>query len=144
MTDNKNQVDVIQGTSYVPFEWRSLGAVFARNKSSDQALSARVNFVVRKGYDAVDDIEYGRVVEGNGAMGVTLKSKDYAFNLSATGISYKSVSACLPVEHTLQGTTCKISCTYQPRSNQKQRCQMHTALLGIKSCNDDGMEAAAL
>lgn len=107
MTDSKNQVDVIQGTSYVPFEWRSLGAVFARNKSSDQALSARVNFVVRKGYDAVDDIEYGKVVEGNGAMGVTLKSKDYAFNLSATGISYKSVSACMLVDTRCRETTCK-------------------------------------
>jgi hypothetical protein len=132
MTDNKNQIDVIQGTSYVPFEWRSLGAVFARNKSSDQALSAKVNFVVRKGYDAVDDIEYGRVVEGNGAMGVTLKSKDYAFNLSATGISYKSVSVCPPMAYALAEHTKSATWTFQlPQmesgSIMQQGKQVHAA-----------------
>jgi hypothetical protein len=90
MADSRNTVDFIRSCSFVPFEWRSLGGVFARNKGNDSALSARVGFVVRKGYDKAEDIEYGTVLEGDGSFGVTLKSKDYAFNLSATGVSYHS------------------------------------------------------
>jgi hypothetical protein len=90
MTDCRNAVDFLQGTSFVPFEWRSLGGVLARSKSNDASLSSQIGFVVRKGYDKAEDIEYGRVIEGDGSFGVTLKSKDYAFNLSATGVSYHS------------------------------------------------------
>lgn len=85
-----NKVDPINGRSVFPFEWHSLGATLRDKDDDKQALAARCNFTVRRGYDPVQFIDYGRVVEGLGDLGFSLRSKGITLNVSATNLVYKT------------------------------------------------------
>jgi hypothetical protein len=86
----ENKLDFIQGATFLPWDWRNIGAVFGHGTKTSQCVAARGNFVVRRGYDEQEQIDYGRVVEGLGDLGLNLRSKDYAFHISASNLSYKS------------------------------------------------------
>lgn len=88
MTDD-NKLDFIQGVQLVPWEWHNLGAVFGSSKENSQCVAARCNFVVRKGFDEVEQTQYGNVLEGLGDVGFNLRAKQYAFHVSASNLSYK-------------------------------------------------------
>jgi hypothetical protein len=87
---NDNKLDFIQGVQLVPWEWNNLGALFGQRKDQSQCVAARCNFVVRRGYDEIEHVEYGNVVEGLGDVGFSLRSKEYAFHISASNLTYKT------------------------------------------------------
>lgn len=100
-TTSVNKLDFMPGTaeqSLMPsFEWRSLGAAFALGDSPSTSasvkaakLSGRCSFVVRQGFDPIDQSSTGRVVEGAGDAGITLRSGSSAISLSAGNIRYRS------------------------------------------------------
>lgn len=89
MTDSDNKLDFIQGVNLQPWEWHNLGAVFGSSKENSQCVAARCNFVVRKGFDEVEQTQYGNVLEGLGDVGFNLRAKQYAFHISASNLSYK-------------------------------------------------------
>jgi hypothetical protein len=84
-----NKLDFIQGVNLQPWEWHNLGAVFGSSKENNQCVAARCNFVVRKGFDEVEQTQYGNVLEGLGDVGFNLRAKQYAFHVSASNLSYK-------------------------------------------------------
>lgn len=84
-----NKLDFVQGVSLLPWEWNNLGAVFGSSKENNQCVAARCNFVVRKGFDEVEQTQYGNVLEGLGDVGFNLRAKQYAFHISASNLSYK-------------------------------------------------------
>jgi hypothetical protein len=86
---NKNKLDFIQGVNLQPWEWHNLGAVFGSSKENNQCVAARCQFVVRKGFDEVEQTQYGNVLEGLGDVGFNLRAKQYAFHVSASNLSYK-------------------------------------------------------
>ncbi len=85
-----NKLEVGPGPNILPWEWHNLGAVFGSAKSTAQCVAAQANFTVRRGFDSGEGVDYGRVVEGLGALGVNLRAQDYAFQLAASDMSYKS------------------------------------------------------
>eukprot|EP00877_Chromochloris_zofingiensis_P002682 jgi/Chrzof1/12414/Cz06g33180.t1 len=86
----ENKLDFVQGASFLPWDWRNLGAVFGRPKNNTQCVAARCNFAVRRGYDIAEKVDYGRVLEGLGDLGLSLRSKHYAFHVSAGNLTYKT------------------------------------------------------
>lgn len=87
---SKNKLDIIQGVSLVPWDLNNLGAVFGNAKQNSQCVASRCNFVVRRGFDEAEQVEYGNVIEALGDVGFSLRSKQYAFHISASNLSYKS------------------------------------------------------
>lgn len=87
-----NKLDIIPRAGQLPsWDWKNLGATFASGRNSNaQNLHGQVRFVVRQGYDAVDQTLTDRVVDGTGDLGVTLKSKSIAVGLSLGNLSYKT------------------------------------------------------
>lgn len=75
----------------MPWDWRNLGAAFQDGRSeNNQSVAARCNFTVRRGFDSLDSVDYGRVVEGVGDLGINLRSKQFVFHLGASNLTYKS------------------------------------------------------
>lgn len=101
MSDD-NKLDFIQGVNLQPWEWHNLGAAFGSSKENNQCVAARCNFVVRKGFDEVEQTQYGNVLEGLGDVGFNLRAKQYAFHVSASNLSYKqgkqSIQGCVAVQ----------------------------------------------
>lgn len=93
-----NKLDIVQGVNLLPWEWSNLGAVFGSSKENSQCVAARCNFVVRKGFDEVDQTQYGNVVEGLGDVGFNLRAKQYAFHVSASNLSYKQGEQWTPLD----------------------------------------------
>jgi hypothetical protein len=87
---NSNKLDFITGVSLLPFDLNNLGAVYSSSKDKAQCVASRCSFVVRRGWDDVEQLEYGNVVEALGDVGFNLRSKDYAFHISASNLSYKA------------------------------------------------------
>eukprot|EP00878_Enallax_costatus_P003770 GHUV01003986.1.p1 GENE.GHUV01003986.1~~GHUV01003986.1.p1 ORF type:complete len:351 (+),score=37.43 GHUV01003986.1:115-1167(+) len=85
-----NKLDIIQGVSLVPWDLNNLGAVFGSSKQNSQCVASRCNFVVRRGFDEADQVEYGNVIEALGDVGFNLRTNSYAFHISASNLSYKS------------------------------------------------------
>jgi hypothetical protein len=83
-----NKIDVVKGS--VPWDWHNLGAVYGHSDPNNQCVAARCSFTVRRGFDAAEGVDYGRVVEGVGALGLSLRAKDYAFTLSADNLSFSA------------------------------------------------------
>lgn len=87
---DSNKLDFLEGVSFMPWDWRNLGAAFnAGRRENNQSVAARCNFTVRRGYDALDGVDYGGVVEGLGDLGINLRSKQFAFHLGASNLAYK-------------------------------------------------------
>uniref|UniRef100_A0A7S0RRL2 Uncharacterized protein n=1 Tax=Chlamydomonas leiostraca TaxID=1034604 RepID=A0A7S0RRL2_9CHLO len=78
------------------FDLRSLGAAFAvgdgpstsKSPVSAAKLSGRCTFVVRQGFDPIDQTSTGRVIQGRGDMGITLRKGSTAISLTAGNLSY--------------------------------------------------------
>lgn len=87
---SSNKLDFITGVTLLPFDLTNIGAVYGSSKEKSQCVASRCNFVVRRGWDDVEQLEYGNVVEALGDVGFNLRSKDYAFHISASNLSYKS------------------------------------------------------
>mmetsp|Transcript_21347 Transcript_21347/g.36349 ORF Transcript_21347/g.36349 Transcript_21347/m.36349 type:complete len:364 (+) Transcript_21347:66-1157(+) len=94
-TSNKLEAPNTEDHGLVPFNWRTIGAVFALPTKLGKEpvalkLSGRCNFTARQGFDPIDKSTTGRVLEGNGDAGITLRKGSLAFVLSASNISYRS------------------------------------------------------
>ncbi|KAF6254750.1 hypothetical protein COO60DRAFT_1622452 [Scenedesmus sp. NREL 46B-D3] len=87
---NNNKLDFITGVSLLPFDLNNLGAVYSSSKGKAQCVASRCSVVVRRGWDDVEQLEYGNVVEALGDVGFNLRSKDYAFHISASNLAYKA------------------------------------------------------
>jgi hypothetical protein len=102
---SSNKLEFIPGqteTSILPsFELRGLGAAYAIEDASAATssstsvlkaarLSGRAGFTIRQGYDPIDQSSTGRVVEGRGDAGITLRRGPMAFSLTAANISYRT------------------------------------------------------
>jgi len=98
-----NKLDFVQGVSLLPWEWNNLGAVFGSSKENNQCVAARCNFVVRKGFDEVEQTQYGNVLEGLGDVGFNLRAKQYAFHISASNLSYKQGERLSQLEQVATG-----------------------------------------
>lgn len=86
-----NKLDFVEGVSFLPWDWRNLGAVFqdGRTRETSQSVAARCNFTLRRGFDALEGADYGGVVEGVGDLGINLRSRAFAFHLGASNLTYK-------------------------------------------------------
>ena len=98
-TSNANKLDFLPSTAdkqLVDFSLRSLGAAFSVESkefgSNVKAakLSGRCAFVVHEGFDPIDGVSTGRVIEGGGDAGITLRHGSTAFSLTAGNLSYRS------------------------------------------------------
>mmetsp|Transcript_16058 Transcript_16058/g.34723 ORF Transcript_16058/g.34723 Transcript_16058/m.34723 type:complete len:366 (-) Transcript_16058:923-2020(-) len=93
---SENKFDFLPRVSFLPWEWRSLGGALGADKGSKTSstptpsLSGRCSFVVRQGFDPTDQSSTGRVLEGNGDMGITLRSKSLAVSLTTSNISLRT------------------------------------------------------
>lgn len=93
-----NRLDFLPQRSFLPFEWRNLGQAYASSSSdpspSNQLaaakLSGRATFVVRQGYDPLDNSSTGRVLEGDGDLGIAFRLKSLAFGLTASNLAMRS------------------------------------------------------
>lgn len=97
---DKNKLDfvpVAAESHFLPtFDWRTIGALWARGPSASSSgkaltsvkLSGRCAFTVREGFDPIDASSTGRVVEGNGDLGFTLRRGSVAFSLTAGNLAY--------------------------------------------------------
>jgi hypothetical protein len=89
-TSADNKLDFVDGVSFLPWDWRNLGAAFQDGRSdTNQSVAARCNFTLRRGFDALDRVDYGGVVEGVGDLGINLRSKQFAFHLGASNLAVK-------------------------------------------------------
>lgn len=78
------------------FDLRSLGGTFAignsllarQNPVNAAKLSGRCTFVVREGFDPIDLTSTGRVIQGRGDLGITLRNGSTALSLTAGNLSY--------------------------------------------------------
>lgn len=87
--DSSNKIDFIKGLSFVPWEWRNLGAAFSKSGVANQSIGTQCGFTLRPGVEQVENVNYGSVVDGQGAFSVGLKSRDFAFNVSASNVFVK-------------------------------------------------------
>ncbi len=105
-----NKLDFIPAASegnqqFLPsFDWRAIGAVFAlgdppagggagkqkQSLVSTAKLSGRCNLTIREGFDPIDASSTGRVLEGGGDAGITLRRGSVAFTVSATNLAYRT------------------------------------------------------
>jgi len=89
-TSEANKLDFVEGVSFLPWDWRNLGAAFQDGRAeNNQSVAARCNFTIRRGFDALDGVDYGGVVEGVGDLGINLRSKQFAFHLGASNLAVK-------------------------------------------------------
>ena len=84
-----NKLDFVPGLSFLPWEWRTLGTAFSSTKPRGSWLSGRCTFTVRQGFDPVEMASTGRVVDGHGDLGITLRLKTLAFSAALGNIIYK-------------------------------------------------------
>ena len=89
-----NRLEFIPRQSFLPFDWANLGGVFKLSPAGKltglgSGVSGRCAFVVREGTD-IDGSSTGRVLEGDGDLGVALRSKSVAIGLTATNLAIKS------------------------------------------------------
>jgi hypothetical protein len=90
-TSNENKLDFVEGVSFLPWDWRNLGTVFGDGRPAHaQCVAARCRFTLRRGFDALDGADYGRVVEGGGDVGLNLRAGGLAFHLGASNLAYKA------------------------------------------------------
>lgn len=96
---DENRLDFLPLKSFLPFEWRCLGQAFSESASNSgtagpsgaaASLSGRATFVVRQGYDPLDHSATGRVLEGDGDLGVALRLKSLALGLSASNLALRA------------------------------------------------------
>jgi hypothetical protein len=108
-----NKLDFLDGVSFLPWDWRNLGAAFQDGRrEKSQSVAARCNFTVRRGFDALDAVDYGGVVEGVGDLGINLRSKAFAFHLGASNLTYKGgEDAPLAVVSTSRGRLASLKLT---------------------------------
>lgn len=146
-TDNK--LDFIQGVNLQPWEWHNLGAVFGSSKENNQCVAARCNFVVRKGFDEVEQTQYGNVLEGLGDVGFNLRAKQYAFHVSASNLSYKQGVLSAAVSNSYSGEAggwqklwrlashgdvCAEKCSAVYATDSKQEGVHHLSIVGTEPC----------
>ena len=87
--DNKLEF-LPRGLSVLPWEWKGLGSAFSTKGKTAESLSSRCSFVVREGFDPVDQSSTGRVLEGAGDLGITVRKDSLAMSLSVGGLSWRS------------------------------------------------------
>lgn len=87
-TNPENALDFVPRLSFLPFEWRNLGAAFGISDRTGQAASGRCNFVVRRAVTPGD--ESGTSVEGRSDVGVSLKQGTLAIGLTASNLTFRS------------------------------------------------------
>ena len=90
-----NRLDFIPRKSFLPFEWATLGDAFKLKRNGKQpslasGVSGRCVFVVRQGFDPLDQSSTGRVLEGDGDMGVAIRAKSLAISLTASNLSLRT------------------------------------------------------
>lgn len=87
---NDNKLDFVDGVSFMPWDWRNIGAAFQDGRAeTSQSVAGRCTFTARRGFDPLDGVDYGRVVEGVGDLGINLRSKQFAFHLGASNLAVK-------------------------------------------------------
>jgi hypothetical protein len=90
-TNADNKLDFVEGVSFLPWDWRNFGAAFQDGRPEhSQSVAARCHFTLRRGFDALDGADYGRVVEGAGDIGLNLRAAGLAFHLGASNLTYKA------------------------------------------------------
>lgn len=88
-----NKLDFLPRVSFLPLEWRSLGAAWGSASSStadSQAVTGRCSFTVRQGFDPLEQSTTGRVVEGHSDVGVAIKVKTFALALTAGNLHFRT------------------------------------------------------
>ncbi|GLC34135.1 hypothetical protein PLESTB_000841200 [Pleodorina starrii] len=86
----ENVLDFVPRLSFLPIEWRNIGAAFGLKDRSGPAASGRCSFFVKEGIDAAELSTTGRVVEGSSDVGVALKLSTLAIGLTAGNLSFRS------------------------------------------------------
>ena len=80
--------------SILPFDWANLGSAFrlrdGKLPTVASGITGRCSFVVREGFDPLDKSSTGRVLESDGDMGITLRSKTFAIGLTASNLSLRT------------------------------------------------------
>lgn len=88
-----NKLDLVEGTSFLPWDLRTLGASFEDGRPAhNQSVAARCRFTLRRGFDALERVDYGRVTEGAGDVAFNLRAAGLAFHLGASNLTYKAGS----------------------------------------------------
>ncbi|KXZ51948.1 hypothetical protein GPECTOR_11g72 [Gonium pectorale] len=86
----ESTLDFVPRLSFLPIEWRNLGAAFGLKDRSGPAASGRCSFVVRQGVDTAELSTTGRVVEGLADIGVAFKHSMLAIGLTSGNVSFRS------------------------------------------------------
>ncbi len=80
--------EIIPFLSVLPIEWETLG--FKRKQSAvGSNVAGRFKFVVRQGYDPIDQSSTGRVLEAESDMGVSLRLNSIAAALTASSLAFR-------------------------------------------------------
>ncbi|GIL46112.1 hypothetical protein Vafri_3173 [Volvox africanus] len=88
--EEENALDFVPRLSFLPIEWRNIGAAFGLKDRSGPAATGRCSFVVKEGIDAADVSTTGRVVEGASDVGVALKLNTLALGITAGNLSFRT------------------------------------------------------
>ncbi|GBF91705.1 hypothetical protein Rsub_04009 [Raphidocelis subcapitata] len=89
LTDG-NKLDFVDGVSFLPWDLRNLGVSFEDGRPEhSQSVAARCHFTLRRGFDALEGLDYGRVAEGVGDIGINLRARGLAFHLGASNLAVK-------------------------------------------------------
>lgn len=86
----ENVLDFVPRLSFLPFEWRNLGAAFGVKDPKGVAASGRCSFVVKQGIDAAELTSTGRVVEGLANIGASIKLNTLAIGLTSGNLSFRT------------------------------------------------------
>jgi hypothetical protein len=104
-----NRFDFLpMGKAFLPFEWSTLGAAFARRRNAAASasgsvgissskpadisadLTGRCSFVMSQGYDPLDMSTTGRVLEGDGDMGFAVRLQSFAIGVTTSNLTLKA------------------------------------------------------
>ncbi|PNH00263.1 hypothetical protein TSOC_013918, partial [Tetrabaena socialis] len=89
-SSEENALDFVPRLSFLPIEWRSIGAAFGLADRNGAAASGRCTFVVRQGVDPLEGATTGRVVQGLADIGAGLKLNTLALVVNASNLSFRS------------------------------------------------------
>ncbi|KAG2497390.1 hypothetical protein HYH03_004546 [Edaphochlamys debaryana] len=86
----ENVLDFVPRLSFLPIEWRNIGAAFGIKEKSGPAAVGKCAFVVRQGTDTAELSSTGQVVEGRSDVGVSYKMNTLAIGLSAGNLTFRT------------------------------------------------------
>lgn len=88
---SNNQLEFLPRLSLFD-DWLTIGHSFspiAPRKGPSTCLTSSVDFIVREGFDPLDQSSTGAVTNANGSLGIALRNSALSLALSATGLSFQ-------------------------------------------------------